>query len=107
MGRTVTTMKNDLISRQAALSFPFANGKYDKEHANEDFILGCESYKEWLENLTAVDAVPVRHGWWIYKEDEFGCLVAECSVCHAEGMLHGNYCPDCGTRMDGKDGGLA
>ena len=42
-----------LISRKAALSFPFANGKYDHEHANLDYILGCETYKEWLETLHA------------------------------------------------------
>ena len=42
---------SDLISREEALSHPFANGKYDKENANHDFILGFESYKEWLETL--------------------------------------------------------
>ena len=42
---------SDLISREEALSHPFANGKYDKENANYDFILGFESYKEWLETL--------------------------------------------------------
>lgn len=31
------------IDRKQALSHPFANGKYDHEHANEDFILGFES----------------------------------------------------------------
>lgn len=42
---------SDLISREEALSHPFANGKYDKENANLDYILGFESYKEWLETL--------------------------------------------------------
>lgn len=46
---------SDLISREEALSHPFANGKYDKENANQDFILGFESYKEWLETLPTVD----------------------------------------------------
>lgn len=41
----------DLISRELAMSFPFANGKYDHENANEHFIFGCETYKEWLEQL--------------------------------------------------------
>ena len=44
-------MRSDLISREEALSHPFANGKYDKENANPDYILGFESYKEWLETL--------------------------------------------------------
>lgn len=42
---------SDLISREEALSHPFANGKYDKENANLDYILGFESYKEWLETI--------------------------------------------------------
>ena len=45
------------IDREQALSHPFANGKYDHEHANEDFILGFESYREWLEGLPTIDLV--------------------------------------------------
>ena len=45
------------IDRKQALSHPFANGKYDHEHANEDFILGFESYREWLEQLPTIDLV--------------------------------------------------
>lgn len=44
----------DLISREEALSMPFANGKYDHENADEHFIYGCETYKEWLEQLPVV-----------------------------------------------------
>lgn len=43
--------KRELVSREEALSHPFANGKYDRKNANIDFILGHESYKEWLETL--------------------------------------------------------
>lgn len=45
------------IDRKQALSHPFANGKYDHDHANEDFILGFESYREWLEGLPTIDLV--------------------------------------------------
>lgn len=43
--------KRELISREEALSHPFANGKYDRKNADINFILGHESYKEWLETL--------------------------------------------------------
>lgn len=43
--------KRKLISREEALSHPFANGKYDHKNADINFILGHESYKEWLETL--------------------------------------------------------
>lgn len=39
------------ILREEALSHPFANGKYDHKNADINFILGHESYKEWLETL--------------------------------------------------------
>lgn len=39
------------IDRELALSLPFANGRYDEENANIDFICGCETYKEYLESL--------------------------------------------------------
>lgn len=45
------------IDRRQALSHPFANGKYDHEHANEHFILGFESYRAWLERLPTIDLV--------------------------------------------------
>ena len=43
--------ERELISREEALSHPFANGKYDRKNADINFILGHESYKEWLETL--------------------------------------------------------
>ena len=48
----------ELIDREQALSHPFANGHYDKEHADLHFILGFEDYKEWLEDLPTVEAIP-------------------------------------------------
>ena len=45
------------IDREQALSHPFANGQYDYEHANEHFIFGFESYREWLEDLPTIDIV--------------------------------------------------
>ena len=44
--------ERELISREEALSHPFANGKYDRKNADINFILGHESYKEWLETLS-------------------------------------------------------
>lgn len=49
------------IDLNKALSFPYANGEYDKKNANQDFIKGCESYKEWLESLPAAETKTVRY----------------------------------------------
>ncbi len=47
------------IDRELALSNPFANGHYDKEHADKNYILGMEMYKKWLEQLPTADVVEV------------------------------------------------
>lgn len=49
-----------------------------------------------LRNLPTIDAV--RHGHWINA----GFLTAKCSECDAEvhELDYGDYCPNCGARMD-------
>ena len=53
-----------------------------------------------LNQFPVADVAPVRHGRWIMHDDEFG-LTCECSACHIETMGDGNYCPNCGAKMDG------
>ena len=68
-----------------------------------------------VKDAPTVDAVPVRHGWWITNkynqtvcseckspalEVMTGCIVAR----HLE-PYKTHFCPNCGTRMDGKENG--
>lgn len=66
---------SDLISREEALSHPFANGKYDKENANLDYILGFESYKEWLETLPSADIMECARAMKSF------CWKTDCANC--------------------------
>lgn len=102
----------DYIRRDEALSFPFANGHYDHKNANEHFIYGCESYKEWLEGLPTADVRENVHGYWMPALDySNGNEDIECSACgewFKSIELCGrfgepNYCPCCGAKMDGGD----
>ena len=108
----------EYIEREAALAFPFANGRYDHKNADPHFINGCETCKEWLETIPAADVVPVRHGRWLSMDsekvvamDDDGCPVASCRCSECgdwltgsdEYMVRGRYCPNCGALMD-KDG---
>ena len=55
-----------------------------------------------------VDAVPVKHGRWIYKPNVYDDSTYECSECGEpwtliEGTPQENgmkYCPNCGAKMD-------
>lgn len=97
---------SDYIEREAVLAYPIRKDKCDRKHANEHFILGIESVIEFVENLPAADVAPVRHGRWI-PADQTGDCCYTCSECGFERDAYlldvGNYCPNCGARMDGKE----
>lgn len=66
-----------------------------------------------VEEMPTVDAEVVVHGQWEESEDDwFGTTVYTCSKCREEFVLvEGtpeqnlwNYCPNCGAKMDGKEG---
>ena len=87
------------IDREKALSHPFANGKYDHEHANEHFIFGFEDYKEWLEQLPTADVVERRHGEWVHDGGKWKNRYY-CSKCFYKLFDEPtNFCPNCGADM--------
>lgn len=95
------------IDRDLALSMPWANGEYDHEHANENFIFGLETYKEWLENLPTADVAEVKHGRWEIVVDDIvhglSRIISRCSNCREHATSSSkllNYCPNCGAKMD-------
>ena len=96
----------EYIDRELALSHPFANGQYDHKNANEEFILGHKSYKEWLEDLPTADVKPVVHGHWTWEEGVFVYGIGRdalgsyrCSACSNYSPHMTIYCPICGARM--------
>lgn len=65
----------------------------------------------WLCRIIAevptVDAVPVMHGRWIFKRGCYESDECNCSICGQLLTTHakerGNYCPNCGAKMDGEE----
>lgn len=59
-----------------------------------------------VKGAPTVDAVPVRHGRWKMVEGElaFWDMCSECGrkILHRTPYYY--FCPNCGARMDGKDG---
>lgn len=80
----------------------------DTEFPEYDWGTGLSIAKDILERTPTVDAVPVRHGKWIYGND-FHWYTASCNVCgyqrrtdiKADRWNQWNYCPNCGAKMDG------
>lgn len=67
---------------------------------------------DMIDNAPTIDAVPVRHGKWIYGEDRVAmCDGYRCSNCgyfvpwdyqhkFISYIEEYKYCPNCGARMD-------
>lgn len=54
-----------------------------------------EGYEDGYKEAKEVFA-PTKHGRWIKRGDDSW----ECSVCHEISCCNGNYCVDCGAKMD-------
>ena len=63
----------------------------------------AKAVNEMIHNAPTVDAVPVRHAHWIFSPKdaiEMMFTLPKCSKCGAESADGGNYCPNCGAKMD-------
>ena len=100
-------MNTDLISRSeairrlAACSETWTNAGNCSDCKAEVF----KSIIETVKAQSAVDAEPVRHGWWMaYKGT--GCPgtgydeLNRCSVCKSYSIFMYRFCPECGAKMD-------
>ena len=87
----------------------------------EDMKYDCSYYHDWTQKETrdakysfaidriasapTIDAVHVKHGWWVVYTDEDEYAFSEyfkCSICGATHYTDDNYCPNCGAKMDGE-----
>lgn len=66
---------------------------------------GCENVcRRAIESIPAADVAPVVHGRWIEQEKYTFGVMYDCSICGDRILDNGhswNYCPNCGSRMDG------
>lgn len=69
-----------------------------------------DTYADYIKAFDAineaptVDAVPVRHGKWTVEWETEDTRMLRCSECRMVFNVgkgrDGNYCPNCGARMD-------
>ena len=79
--------------------------------SDEELTQKCLSINDvvnWLKLATTVDAEPVRHGYWVFKWNQYdkdGYIIrtrGECSCCNQYSDVL-DYCGNCGAKMDGKE----
>lgn len=96
---------SDLISREAAIaeitSWIFTDEELEGEGDEyRYFNRGLKRAIKVLTEVRAVDAEPVRHGKWIYRDDGL-TYWWECSICSDCESKKSPYCPNCSAKMDG------
>lgn len=79
-----------------------SKGAEDEYHA---LYLATDIYKA-IGEVPVVDAEPVRHGRWIMEYETKEGRSMRCSECRMVFWVgfgrDGNYCPNCGAKMDGE-----
>lgn len=71
----------------------------------DEFVIALDVI-DLVKEMPTVDAEPVSHGRWIFNPKdaiEMMFTLPKCSECGAESPNGGNYCPNCGARMDGEE----
>ena len=100
-----------------------AGGVYGRSMKYPEGMFDCEDVISSVENAPVADVAPVVHGLWmpVYESEMTGWNPAVagrdpiggyiCSACKEEAVydcndkfILSNYCPNCGAKMDGKDG---
>ena len=95
----------EYIEREAAIKSLLNDSTEQVGYSRED-AADCIRY------MDAADVAQVRHGRWICIRKGYGEY--ECSVCHGVDsdcsdyygthvVTEQDYCPNCGSRMDGDD----
>jgi hypothetical protein len=84
----------ELIDRDALMRKHTSSFAHDNKHNTEKelhFLLEC------IRTAPIINAQPVKHCRWIYNGyDEY----PTCSYCNQSDTYAGNYCGNCGARMD-------
>ena len=80
------------------------NKTYDNMNAmGAQFYCGFMNAVHRIKDFPAADVAPVRHGRWIIDSanGKIACSSCGCIYLGYNGRLEPNYCPNCGSKMDG------
>jgi len=115
-------MKDDLISRQAAIKaienmqdcYNGFSDTYDKAciigaleevpSAQQDYDFSGYSDRLWKSAYERGKAEAQRTGLWVVNRDSTGCMYGRCTSCGMKQYAgRTKYCPNCGARMEGQE----
>ena len=78
--------------------------KLTRSYVNGNPYIADWRFDEMIEKLPAADVAPVVHGRWETNSDRPDSLICSVCKCGFDMWKHEphNYCPNCGTKMDGE-----
>ena len=78
--------------------------KLTRSYVNGNPYIADWRFDEMIEKLPAADVATVRHGRWETNSDRPDSLICSVCKCGFDMWKHEphNYCPNCGTKMDGE-----
>lgn len=74
------------------------------ENGENEYIYDTNIFLNSIDDAPTVDAVPVVHARWIVTRISGSVVMLQCSACKKfenPSKTLGNYCWNCGARMDG------
>lgn len=108
----------EYINRDAAISLikqyghdAIAGGRHSLDTVDD-----CIELANRIEALPTADVAPVVHGWWEGVDSSYwrwtpsggvsiSHITYSCGRCGYGTVVKTHYCPNCGAKMDIKDGG--
>ena len=85
-----------------AIKIPY---KRDDIYYRNTYSSGVTAMVHAIGKTPTIEAEPVVHGRWVRPTMINGVNfdIPHCSVCEKVPCDEGNYCPNCGAKMDGGD----
>lgn len=93
----------DVFRSDYKLAEECKNCKRDEKWHCDRQMYSARDICGWLDDAEVVDAAPVVHGRWIKLREASEWDQKRCSVCGEVCCCQGNYCMNCGAKMDGDD----
>ena len=69
------------------------------EHQHYDYL--SDEYYVLVKDIESAPTIELNKGTWIKMDDDG--LAFKCSACGEISCCAGNYCTDCGAKMDEKE----
>lgn len=70
-------------------------------HGTNKFGMLDEDIRQFINDAPTIDAEPVKHGMWLPHKI---LASSKCSLCRRAFAGETPYCPNCGAKMDLKEG---